>query len=353
MKIRAGKSAAWYAISRTDDRRGGAVYIAAVKRQGLRVSKNFAVSVYGNEKAALKEARCWRDRVLALLPPMTYQRVRTVVRRNNTSGVPGVYRTVKASGAYWVASSESDKGKKSKSFSVGTHGEEDARQLAIDARHSMLQSVPDKLWLATPASQELSASSRERSLAPPSECALTWSSRTKEDFLDRLRKEGLIGRSPTLPVRRRDYASLGGSVWEALYVTFDGKRIMRRFSVAKYGDKTARRLAEEAHVALEAEFSIPKSDACELKLSERLAEAPDRLLDVALERLGLKNDAALARTLGVSAPTICKVRRRVLPPGPALTVRLLEATQLHIRDLYALMQGLSDCRSVSGNRGKS
>jgi hypothetical protein len=338
MKIRTGKSAAWYAISDIKDRRGNRVYVVGIKRQGLTLSKRFAVSVYGDDQTALQEAQHWRDRVLALLPPTTYRQLRTMVRRNNTSGVPGVNRIVKASGAaFWVAACELENRKKSKSFSVKKHGEEGARQLAMDARQSMLESVPNKMWLATHASQDLSASSCAGQSATTNDTALTWNSQAKEHFLARLREEGLIGQSAApSPVRRRGYASLGGPLWEASYTTPDGKRIMRRFSIARYGEETAKRLADHAYANMKAEFSMPEPSTPALGLTARLAEEPERLLNVVTQRLALESDAALARKLAVPASTICRVRRRALPLGSALLVRLLEATELHIRELYAL-----------------
>lgn len=64
---------------------------------------------------------------------------------------------------------------------------------------------------------------------------------------------------------------------------------------------------------------------------------PNHLLDAVIGKLGLKNDAALARTLEVAAPVISKVRHRRLPIGSSLLIRLHEETDLSIRDLRDLM----------------
>ena len=37
---------------------------------------------------------------------------------------------------------------------------------------------------------------------------------------------------------------------------------------------------------------------------------PDKLLDALLDRMQLKNDAALARTLGMAPPSLSKIRHR-------------------------------------------
>ncbi|RZI40305.1 hypothetical protein EGT07_24830 [Herbaspirillum sp. HC18] len=64
---------------------------------------------------------------------------------------------------------------------------------------------------------------------------------------------------------------------------------------------------------------------------------PNRLLDTLLERLNLKNDAALSRTLGVAPPVISKIRHGRLPVGASMLVRMHEETGLNIRELRDLM----------------
>lgn len=75
------------------------------------------------------------------------------------------------------------------------------------------------------------------------------------------------------------------------------------------------------------------------RLSESIAESPDRVLDAVRKRLNLKSDAALSRALGVRPPVISKIRHRRLTIGPLILLRMLEATGLHIRDLLCLSQG--------------
>lgn len=64
---------------------------------------------------------------------------------------------------------------------------------------------------------------------------------------------------------------------------------------------------------------------------------PNRLLDAILERLRLKNDAALCRLLEVQPPVISKIRHRRLPVGASMLIRLHEETGLNVRDLRDLM----------------
>lgn len=64
---------------------------------------------------------------------------------------------------------------------------------------------------------------------------------------------------------------------------------------------------------------------------------PDNLLDAVIDKLKLKNDAALSRALGVAHPVISKIRHRRLPVGASLLIRMHEITDLSIRDLRELM----------------
>ncbi|MFC7515078.1 hypothetical protein ACFQUU_08690 [Herbaspirillum sp. GCM10030257] len=64
--------------------------------------------------------------------------------------------------------------------------------------------------------------------------------------------------------------------------------------------------------------------------------APDNLLDGLIERLNLKNDAALSRTLEVAPPVLSKIRHRRLPIGASLLVRMHDMTGLQLNELRTL-----------------
>lgn len=64
---------------------------------------------------------------------------------------------------------------------------------------------------------------------------------------------------------------------------------------------------------------------------------PDRLLEALIERMKLKNDAALSRALAVSPPVISKIRHRRLPVTGSLLIRMHEVTELSIQELRQLM----------------
>lgn len=60
------------------------------------------------------------------------------------------------------------------------------------------------------------------------------------------------------------------------------------------------------------------------------------LLDAVMAKLGLKNDAALARTLEVAPPVISKIRHGRLPVGATLLIRMHEVTDIAIRELKSI-----------------
>ena len=64
---------------------------------------------------------------------------------------------------------------------------------------------------------------------------------------------------------------------------------------------------------------------------------PNRLLDALLDKLKLKNDAALSRALDVGPPLISRIRHRRLPIGPSMLIRMHEISGYSIRDLRRLM----------------
>lgn len=73
------------------------------------------------------------------------------------------------------------------------------------------------------------------------------------------------------------------------------------------------------------------------KLSDESSYDPNNLLDSLIEKLGLKNDAALSRALEVAAPVISKIRHRRLPVGASMLIRMHEISDMSISDLRHLM----------------
>jgi hypothetical protein len=75
----------------------------------------------------------------------------------------------------------------------------------------------------------------------------------------------------------------------------------------------------------------------EMSASEQFQYDPNNLLESLIEKLNLKNDAALSRALEVAPPLISKIRHRRLPVGASLLIRMHEVSDLSIKDLRHLM----------------
>jgi hypothetical protein len=69
---------------------------------------------------------------------------------------------------------------------------------------------------------------------------------------------------------------------------------------------------------------------------------PNHLLDILIEKLKLKNDAALSRVLETSPACVSKIRHHRLPVGATLLIRMHEVSDLSIRDLRNLMGDYGD-----------
>ena len=80
-------------------------------------------------------------------------------------------------------------------------------------------------------------------------------------------------------------------------------------------------------------LEAPKSN----KLDEQVSYDPNHLLDSLIDKLHLKNDAALSRALEVAPPVISKIRHHRLPVGASLLIRMHEVSSLTISELRALM----------------
>lgn len=65
-------------------------------------------------------------------------------------------------------------------------------------------------------------------------------------------------------------------------------------------------------------------DMNEHELLSQQTYDPNRLLDAIIERLNLKNDAALSRALEVAPPVISKIRHARLPVGASMLIRMMK-----------------------------
>ena len=138
-------------IQRVDnDSKGDHGWVVTLQRKGAILVKRFSDGVYGGKREALKAAVEYRDSFLALDKPFDHQIwIRTRLRKNNKSGIPGVHRyeimdngNAEKTRACWIAAWTDEHGAtRHRKFSVARYGEQQAKELAIAEREYQLNRV--------------------------------------------------------------------------------------------------------------------------------------------------------------------------------------------------------------------
>lgn len=77
--------------------------------------------------------------------------------------------------------------------------------------------------------------------------------------------------------------------------------------------------------------------AMKMNPSAPIAPGENKLLDTLLEKLGLKNDAALSRALEVAPPVVSKIRHARLPIGAGLLIKMHDLTGMTINDMRVIL----------------
>ena len=112
--------------------------------------KTFSDSVHSGKRNALKAALEYRNALLLQHSPFTHQVwVRSRLRRNNTSGIPGVARYEVVANpktgrlqVYWMAFWVNELGaSRKRKFFISRYGERQAKRLAIAERTRQLNHV--------------------------------------------------------------------------------------------------------------------------------------------------------------------------------------------------------------------
>lgn len=135
----------YHNLRRIDDNsRRTHAWLVQVQRRGHIIIKMFSDSLYSGKQKALTAALAYRDALIAAASPAEHNLWhRTIVRRNNTSGIPGVGFYRKANGrekwvAYWI---DENGVRKSRTFSVNMYGMRKAKQHAIAERQRQLERI--------------------------------------------------------------------------------------------------------------------------------------------------------------------------------------------------------------------
>lgn len=120
-------------------------WTATIRRSSGDAARVFSDGVYGGRKEAYRAASAWYVSALKLFPLIPRPERMAIIRRNNRTGVSGVYRWPANGedrpGAYWAAHcvrEPTDKRPARRKFSVACYGEHEAKALAIQARRDFL-----------------------------------------------------------------------------------------------------------------------------------------------------------------------------------------------------------------------
>ncbi|MEM8500829.1 MAG: AP2/ERF family transcription factor [Pseudomonadota bacterium] len=157
MRTNNNTSTAMYGISRIDDpAHRSYAWRVSLRRRGKLIVKNFTDKKHGGKGKALQAAKKHRDQVLADNPPLSRKEFSSAKRRNNRTGITGVYTYAKRftlkDGTiretwYWEANWPGERGESlHRSFSVRTYGEDLAKQLAIRAREEGMRQLSGVFW---------------------------------------------------------------------------------------------------------------------------------------------------------------------------------------------------------------
>ena len=121
-----------------------------LQRKGEIIVKTFSDGVYGGKRKALNAAVHCRSALLSQYSSLDHQLwIRTRLRRNNTSGIPGVGRyellanpNTGRRSIFWLASWVNEHGASRKhKFYVSYYGERQAKRLAVTERERQLNRV--------------------------------------------------------------------------------------------------------------------------------------------------------------------------------------------------------------------
>ncbi len=117
-------------------------YVVRYMPDKCHFQKLFSDGVYGAPEKAYEAAELYLTELKAAFPPMNRREYCQVKRRKNTSGVVGVSRNTSKGYECWVARwSPQERKVTTRRFSVKLHGEERAKQLAIEAREAGLREM--------------------------------------------------------------------------------------------------------------------------------------------------------------------------------------------------------------------
>jgi hypothetical protein len=173
------KSSTMRCISRVDDDKYRQhSWRVSLCHHGKRHVRNFPDKKWGSKSAALRIAKECRDQLLLKYPPMTRKEFCAIKRRNNKTGLTGVYTYCKThelrdgtvrENWYWEANWPDAGGASiSQCFSVKKFGETMAKRMATRARSRGMAHIEGTYWAAVRGEAPQSKSTNGMKDAPRS-----------------------------------------------------------------------------------------------------------------------------------------------------------------------------------------
>lgn len=222
-----------------------------IRRRGILFHRSFNARDHGGMDGALQAALALRDEIDRHYPVMSKREWSVTLRSTNTSGVPGVLRVQDRTGEHWKARVHLPDGRvRTRQFSIAKYGDEAAYQLAVAARRKLLALLEGMAPGYAPrddappvadfdavlrAPARLTPEPNPFAPAPACEVIGVHLTHVKD------KRPGPDGRYALTPY------------WTAVIEREHGAPLRRYFSVLRYGDETARRLAIEQRQAWEAQ----------------------------------------------------------------------------------------------------
>ncbi|MBI1905393.1 MAG: AP2 domain-containing protein [Rhodocyclales bacterium] len=227
-------------------------WIVRIGRQGILFQRDFWASTHCGMEAAFRAASAYRDEVDRDYPRLSSAERCTTLRANNTSGIPGVSRQMVEGRPYWVAEVGVRGYKKARRFSIRKYGDERARNLAIEARRALLAHVQTLQERRAERSPLESAQPENLPLARAALRGFPWPNPHVH------RASGVLG----VRLMRAEHVRKDGTVSVAEHWMASMKVAERTyracFSVKRFGNEEAMRLAIEQRRAWEAEYRKPR-----------------------------------------------------------------------------------------------
>jgi AP2 domain len=213
------------------------------------ISKHFNDKIYGGSDQALKAAILFRDEKLKELDNSEYALWRKRLGGNplNTSGIPGVGRYIRkqknkngtiTERAEWQAFWDDTEGKRHlRTFNIKKHGEEGAKQMAIEARTQAMIKLYGKPDIMTPEeaqeTEEMTKNVRKNTIEQPPP-------------KPRKLLSGKIERNYFLRYSTGQKRHVSYPYWRASWLDNNSKFHSARFTIYQYGEEKALKLAMEA-----------------------------------------------------------------------------------------------------------